>query len=167
MIRTLSLIFCAAFLLSCAPQTDFSLHLILTEDEQSDDSNSVTHDITVTGQKVRYHWVYDGYHPNKNFDTDKTYVFTLDDNEFEALLAIITEYNLAQNVTENQPLPDMGRSVEAVFDLKQEGVVTHSTLMGTLDSWGDGTVGDNLEYDEYYAGLQSIVTFVENTWYQE
>lgn len=167
MIRTLSLIFCAAFLLSCVPQTDFSLHLVLTESEQSEDSNSVTHDITVTGQKVRYHWVYDGYHPNENFDTDKTYIFTLDDDEFEALLAIITEYNLAQSVTENQPLPGLGQSIEGTFDLTQDGVRIQSTLTGTLDSWDDGAVGDNLTNDEYYNGMQAIVTFVENTWYQE
>lgn len=147
-------------LVGCAPQPDFHVDLTLVDEEVSEDSNSVTETLVIDGYKGSYHWVYDGYHPSDDFDTDREYDFRLSDEDLQMLTLLIRENGLLVPREETVPTEDWWRGFEVTWDITLDGQNATGHVLGV--PFPDAESQEEVMEDETYFAAEQVMVFVRD-----
>ncbi len=155
-----TLVFSFLLLGSCSPQPDFHVDLMLVEEEVSDDSNSVTETLSIDGYKGTYHWVYGGYHPNDDFDTDRKESFRLTDEDLQILTLLIRENGLLVSREETVNSTDWWSAFEVTWDITLDGQSATGHVVGGALPYSESTNEPAVEDESKFAAEQ-VMSFVQ------
>lgn len=142
---------------------NFQLYIRYASQELSEDANETIETILIQDQKATYSYAYSGYHPNPSVVPDRSFTAKLTDEEFNALLEIIREYALAQNLTENQEIFD-GHAVHLDLQMQLDGAAYTSSIDGMTRIWFVEGLERNIENEDYVDGAQEIIHFIEDVY---
>lgn len=147
------------FFSGCSSVTanDFFVSLNLRSEEISEDSNSQTETLEIENTRGTYSWTYEGYQPSEDFDTEASTDFHLTTEEIEALMQFIRNQELNQDLVEEQPMTDMGRSVEMALKVEMNGKQTEILIKGMSETWGEGPGATNLENFAVVEAAQDLI----------
>lgn len=148
-------------LASCGPQPDFHVDISLVDEEHSEDSNSLSETVTIDGYYGTYYWVYDGYHPDDDFDTDKKYSFLLNDAELQELTLLIRENGLMVSREATVSTGEPWSAFDLTWNNSMEGQSATGHVVGQPISWDDyHQNGEQMATDESYYAAAEVMSFV-------
>ena len=148
---------------SSAVERDFSLNLMLRSEENSDDSNSQTETLEINGTHGEYTWVYEGYHPSEDFDTEKSEDFDLTAEQVESLKMFLSSNGLDLELEESKSTGEFGNTVEMTLELEIEGEKTNISIAGMSAIYGSGHDGEsNLENFATVESAQDLIYTVKD-----
>ena len=144
---------------------EFQLFVRSEDAEFSDDSNSRIEQILIEDQHAIYTNQYDGYHPDGSLIADERYGFDLTDAELAELMQVIEDYELDQNIDEQQEITS-GRAVFIVLKMQHEGTRYESIIQAMTDMWfaPEGEPDSNLENDIYREGAQELIDVIKGAY---
>lgn len=148
----------------CTPETnsDFYLNLTLKSEENSDDSNSQTETLEINGTHGEYSWVYEGYHPNDDFDTEKKEDFDLSQEQVESLKLFLKTKGLDQDLSEEASTGEMGNAVTLDLELEIGDEKTSISITGMSAIYGNGTGESNLQNFTTIEAVQDLILTVKD-----
>lgn len=144
----------------CTAQPDFHVDLTLVDEEVSEDSNSVTETLVIDGYKGTYHWIYEGYHPSDDFDTDREYDFRLSDEDLQTLTLLIRENGLLVPREETVPTEDWWRGFEVTWNITLDGQNATGRVLGV--PFPDAESQEEVLEDETYFAAEQVMVFIRD-----
>lgn len=146
----------------CTPAPDFHVSLIYVDAEQSEDSNSTTETLQIDGYKGSYHWVYDGYTPNDDWDTDREYSFKLTEEDLQSLTLLIRENGLMVDREETVSTGEPWSAFDVQWSMEMGGQSAEGHVVGEAIAWEDwdSTGHDSFAEDEALWAADSVFDFV-------
>lgn len=148
-------------LTSCAPAPDFHVSLTVVDSEHSEDSNSQTDTLTIDGYKGTYHWVYDGYTPNEDWDMDREYKFKLNDEQMQELTLLIRENGLMVSRNETVLTSNPWSGFDVSWNMSMGGQDASGHVVGEPISW-EAYSGEDVEApaDESWYAASEVVYYI-------
>lgn len=148
---------------ACTPAPDFHVSLRVTHSEESEDSNSQEETLSIEGYRGSYTWVYDGYHPDEDFDGDRDYSFKLTDEELASLTLLIRENGLMVSREDTVSTGEPWSAFDVTWDMSMGGQSASGHVVGepiSWDDWGDFGHDSFAEDESLYAGEQ-VMNFIQ------
>ena len=148
----------------CTPPPDFHMSLTVRHMEESEDSNSQEETLEIDGYKGTYTWVYDGYHPDDDFDTDREYSFKLTEEELEELTLLIRENGLLVSREDTVSTGEPWSAFEVTWDMSMGGQTANGEVVGEPISWDDwsSTGHDSFAEDESLSAGETVMNFIQD-----
>jgi hypothetical protein len=138
------------------PASDLYINVSLTRAERSKDSHSRRTNITVSGDKIVYERVYQGYRRNKIAPVEKE--FAIKDEDVRRLENLVIEHNLL--TPDSLELPSTGGGLiyfEILLDVRLGGKKSHIGISGPSKAAG---IKDQRLYKDSRALLEEIFRII-------
>lgn len=140
----------------------FEVDLTLITNEVSKDSNKVTETLIMNGGKVSYTWVYEGHHPNEDFDRDKEANFNLNSEQVYSLLLYMKDKELLKNLEEIQPDEGMGNLVNLELNVKNGEEKTQIKIRGMSEVLNGNEKSGNISNMATVEAAQDFISTVKD-----
>ena len=149
---------------ACTPPPDFHVSLTVSHMEESEDSNSQQETVEIDGYKGTYTWVYDGYHPDDDFDTDREYSFKLTEEELQELTLLIRENGLLVSRDDTVSTGEPWSAFDVSWDMSMDGQAASGHVAGEPISWEDwsSTGHDSFAEDESLSAGETVMNFIQD-----
>lgn len=156
-------LFLGLSLLGCSSSPDFHVDVSVTHREDSEDSNSTTETVVIDGYEGTYHWVYSGYSPDENMDTDQEFDFTLTDEDLQSLTLLIRENGLMIQREDTVSTGEPWSSFDVSWDNSMGGQSASGHVVGQAISWDDWDAAghDSVVEDESLFAAEQVMEFVK------
>ncbi len=146
----------------CAPESDFQVKLTLLDEELGEDSNSQGETLVINGYKGSYHWVYDGYHPDEEWDTDRKYSFELSDEDMHMLTLLIRENGLMVDREATISTGEPWSAFDLTWEMSMGGQSAKGHVVGEAVSWEDySQTEDQMGPDESLFAAEVVFDFIK------
>lgn len=149
---------------SSEPSTDFYVSLTFIDQEVSEDSNSRTETILIEGDEGTYTWIYDGYHPDGDFDTEKEFDFELNEEELHDLTLLIRENGLMVSREDTVSTGEPWSAFDITWEMRMGGQSSRGHLEGKPVEWDDWDASeqDSFVADEGLYAVEQVMEYVRN-----
>ncbi len=139
---------------------DFYLSIAFEEQEHSMDAHWEVETLTIADNQGTYTWHYGGYHPDEDFDTEKSLSFTLDDAELEQIKQTILTQKLNRSINERRPIENDSTSVDLQTVMLINDTTTVSKIVGMKSVWNPRTedVQSNIKHIDYVRKIQRLIS---------
>ena len=131
--------------------------------EESEDSNSQQETLEIDGYRGTYTWVYDGYHPDEDFDFDREYSFELTEEELQMLTLLIRENGLMVSREETVSSTNPWSAFDVSWNNRMGGQSASGHVVGEASSWEDYP-GEDVEApkDESLYAAEQVMDFIQD-----
>lgn len=160
--KVLALFALSFALLACTTPPDFHVDLSVTHSEVSEDSSTTTETLVIDGYEGTYHWVYSGYSPDENMDTDREYDFTLTDEDLQSLTLLIRENGLMIQREDTVNTGEPWSAFEVSWNNSMGGQTASGHVTGEPSSWEDWNASEPSSItDESLYAVEQVMDFVK------
>lgn len=161
--KVFSLFFLLLGLGACTPPPDFHVSLMVRHSEESEDSNSQQETLEIDGYRGTYTWIYDGYHPDEDFDFDREYSFELTEEELQMLTLLIRENGLMVSREETVSTGEPWSAFDVSWNNSMGEQSANGHVVGEPISWDDwdATGHDSFSIDESLYAAEAVMDFIQ------
>jgi hypothetical protein len=132
----------------------------MTEQEFSEDANWTVEELYVNNDRLYYIWEYGGYHPNDDYERERSKRTRLDDHELEALFALAEQEPLSTSLTSEGEVVD-GSHLALRFEYFDGDECVEVIVEGMKSAHFDDTV-ELIGHEEVIQAVKQILRYAED-----